>query len=176
MFLLWYESWSSQVLHPVRRDRAMSCRLGVWSESFVMSHPPSSWVSKDYSSNFHDMGRKRCLPRSMRRYGSSSLSVEMPPERLVQSRSSWQMMKRPYDVILWFIWRHPENRGIRENREFVLVQTLRDFIQKIGELANESLKNVWHIEVNYNRGRLAQWKSVRFVIIFAHGTAVRNSP
>ena len=56
----------------VRRDRAMSCHLGVDLESFVMSHPPSSLVSKDYSSNFHDMGVPpgncvdmglgRCLP------------------------------------------------------------------------------------------------------------------
>ena len=64
----------------------MSCHLGVGSESFVLSHPSSSWVSKDYSSAFHDMGR--CVAadasrESARRYGSRS----MPPERLVQSRS-----------------------------------------------------------------------------------------
>ena len=51
----------------VRRDRAMSCHLGVGSESFI--HPSSffsffSPFSGNYSSNFHDMGRKRCLPRN----------------------------------------------------------------------------------------------------------------
>ena len=33
----------------------MSCHFGSWVWVLVMSHPPSSWVSKDYSSNFHDM-------------------------------------------------------------------------------------------------------------------------
>ena len=98
------------LFYIVRRDRAMSCRFGSWSESFtwVILHLPWSQRLLFQSSTIWG-----CLPRKLRRYGVASrtferwLKIEMdgiPPKIEValirENRELITALTRPFPIFL----------------------------------------------------------------------------